>query len=216
MRKRFENQLNDLNRLMAKMGELVDEALTMTHTAMIARDIELAEKVILHDISIDEMEKEIEALCMRLLMQQQPVARDLRVISAALKIITDLERIGDHAADIAENIGYMAKDDYTANIEDTLSMADITTQMVNDSVRAFVQSDLELAKIVLTRDDDVDALFLKIKNKFVEKLHLDASFGEQALDLMMNAKHYERIGDHAENIAEWVEFYITGTHVRSV
>ncbi|MCL2189636.1 MAG: phosphate signaling complex protein PhoU [Defluviitaleaceae bacterium] len=215
MRKRFENQLNDLNRMMAKMGELLEKSLSMTHNAMTGRDAELAEKVILHDISIDEMEKEIEALCMRLLMQQQPVARDLRVISAALKIITDMERIGDHAADIAENIGYMAKDDYTPNIEDTLKMIDITTQMVKDSVRAFVQNDLELAQMVFAKDDEVDALFLKIKMKVSEKLRTDASFGEQAIDLMMNAKHYERIGDHAENIAEWVEFSITGTHRKS-
>ncbi|MCL2204663.1 MAG: phosphate signaling complex protein PhoU [Defluviitaleaceae bacterium] len=212
MRKRFENQLNDLNRMMAKMGELLDEALRMTREAKTARDAELAQKVILHDISIDEMEKEIESLCMRLLMQQQPVARDLRVISSALKIITDMERIGDHATDIAENIGYMAKDDYIPHIDDTLKMADITTQMVKDSVRAFVQNDLELAQIVLTKDDEVDALFLKIKMSVTEKLRTDTSFGEQAIDLMMNAKHYERIGDHAENIAEWVEFSITGTH----
>jgi len=215
MRKRFEDQLNELNRTMARLGELLDDALKMTRDAMTSRNTELAEKVILNDMSIDEMEKDIEALCMRLLMQQQPVARDLRLISSALKIITDMERIGDHAADISENIGYMAKDDYTPNIGEILEMADISAQMVKDSIRAFVENDLDLARVVLTKDDEVDALFLQVKMKSLDKLRSDASFGEQALDLMMNAKHYERIGDHAENIAEWVEFSITGTHRRT-
>jgi len=212
MRKRFEDQLNELNRLMTKMGELLHEALGMTVEAMVSKDVELANKIIIHDITIDEMEKEIELLCMRLLMQQQPVARDLRIISSALKIITDMERIGDHTADISENITYMVKDDYIPNISDILKMADIATQMVRDSIRAFVQKDIELAREVLTKDDAVDALFLKVKLDLISKLRDDASFGEQALDLMMNAKYFERIGDHAENIAEWVEFAITGVH----
>jgi len=212
MRKRFEDQLNELNRLMTKMGELLDEALKMTVEAMASKDIDLAKKVIPHDKAVDEMEKDIEALCMRLLMQQQPVARDLRFVSSALKIITDMERIGDHTSDISENIIYMAKEDYSPHIGDILNMADIATQMVKDSIRAFVQKDLELAQEVLTKDDGVDAIFLKVKLELVEKMRQDASFGEQALDIMMIAKYFERIGDHAENIAEWVEFSITGTH----
>ena len=212
MRKRFEDQLNELSRMMNKMGELLDKSLKMAMEALSTRDVALAEKAIRQDMEVDEMEKDIEAQCLRLLMQQQPVARDLRVVSAALKIITDMERIGDHAADISENITYMAKEDYTPNLEDTVKMANIAIQMVHDSIRAFVQKDLALALTVLTKDDEVDALFLKVKLELIEKLRNDASFGEQALDLMMNAKYLERIADHAENIAEWVEFAITGTH----
>jgi len=210
MRKRFEDQLNELNRLITKMGEQLSEALTTMSEALVKRDIELAKKVIVNDLTVDEMEKEIEQLCMRLLMQQQPVAGDLRIISSALKIITDMERIGDHAADISDNIIYMSKDDYTPHIGDIITMVDKAGNMVKDSVRAFVQKDLELAKEVLKRDDDVDALFLKVKLELIDKLRKDAAFGEQALDLMMNAKYLERIGDHAENIAEWVVFTITG------
>ena len=210
MRKRFEGQLNELNRLMTQMGELLNNALAMMVESLTKRDVELAKKVILTDITVDEMEKEIEQLCMRLLMQQQPVAGDLRIISSALKIITDMERIGDHAADISDNITYMAKDDYTPHIGDIVKMADKAGLMVKDSVRAFVQKDLDLAKEVLTKDDEIDALFLKVKLDLIEKLRKDASFSEQSMDLMMNAKYLERIGDHAENIAEWVVFAITG------
>jgi len=210
MRKRFEGQLNELNRLMTQMGELLNDALNMMVEALVKRDVELAKKVILGDITVDEMEKDIEQLCMRLLMQQQPVAGDLRIISSALKIITDMERIGDHAADISENITYMSKDEYTPHIDDIIKMADKARLMVINSITAFVQKDLDLAKEVLTKDDEVDALFLKVKLDLIDKLRKDAAFGEQSMDLMMNAKYLERIGDHAENIANWVVFAITG------
>ena len=212
MRKRFEDQLNELNRLINKMSEYLDDALKMTLEALVNQDVELAGKVIVLDLTIDEIEKEIESLCLRLLMQQQPVASDLRFISSALKIITDMERIGDHAADISENITYMAKEDYTPHIADLLKMAEIATAMTNDSIRAFVQKNLELAKEVLTKDDEVDSLFLKVKTDLIKKMQQETAFGEQALDLMMIAKYLERIGDHAENISEWVEFAITGVH----
>jgi len=216
MRKRFEDQLNELKRMMTQMGELLDDSLTMTIKALKNRDATLAGQVIHNDISVDEIEKDIESLCMRLLMQQQPVAGDLRIISSTLKMITDMERIGDHATDISENIIYMAKVDYTPHIKDILKMAEIVVEMVRDAVRAFVQKDLELARIVLGRDDEVDAYFLKIKADLSSKLRQEASFGDQALDLMMNTKYIERIGDHAENIAEWVEYSITGAHRKSM
>jgi len=212
MRKRFEDQLNELNRMINRMGEYLDESLTMTVKALVSRDVQLAQKSISLDLTIDELEKEIETLCLRLLMQQQPVASDLRIVSSALKIITDMERVGDHAADISENVAYMAKEDYTPHLEDMLKMADIVTQMVKDSIRAYVQKNLELAQGVLTQDDKVDALFLKVKLELIDKMRKDTINGEQAIDLMMNAKYLERIGDHAENIAEWVEFTITGIH----
>ena len=212
MRKRFEDQLNELGRLVNKMSEYLDEALKMTVEALISRDVKLAEKTILLDLTIDEIEKDIETLCLRLLMQQQPVASDLRFVSSALKIVTDMERIGDHAADISENIVYMSKEDYTPHIADMLKMAETAGKMTKDSIRAFVQKNLELAREVLTKDDEVDALYLKVKLDLIKKMQQDISFGEQALDLMMIAKYLERIGDHAENIAEWVEFAITGVH----
>jgi len=213
MRKRFDVQLNELHRLMTQMGEMLDEALTMMVEALVKRDVVLAKKVIVNDITVDEMEKEIEQLCMRLLMQQQPVAGDLRIISSALKIVTDMERIGDHAADISDNITYMYKDDYTPHIGDIVKMAEKAGQMVKDSVRAFVQKDMELAQKVLAKDDEIDALFLKVKLDLIKKLREDASMSELSMDLMMNAKYLERIGDHAENIAEWVVFAITGDRV---
>jgi len=212
VRKRFEDQLNELGRLVNKMSEYLDEALKMTVEALISRDVKLAEKTILLDLTIDEIEKDIETLCLRLLMQQQPVASDLRFVSSALKIVTDMERIGDHAADISENIVYMSKEDYTPHIADMLKMAETAGKMTKDSIRAFVQKNLELAREVLTKDDEVDALYLKVKLDLIKKMQQDISFGEQALDLMMIAKYLERIGDHAENIAEWVEFAITGVH----
>ena len=215
MRKRFEDQLNELSRMVTKMGELLEEATSLAVDAMKNHDQEAAKQAIHYDIEIDEMEKETESLCLRLLMQQQPVARDLRTVSAALKIITDMERVGDHASDIAENIIYMTnneKDDYSRHLPNILKMADVSLAMVKDSVRAFVQRDLELAVDVLVRDDQVDDLFMTVKTELIEVLQKDASFGEMAIDLMMIAKYFERIGDHAENIAEWVEFAITGIH----
>lgn len=212
MRKRFEDQLNELGRQINKMSEYLDEALTMTVEALVSKDVKLAEKTILLDLTIDEIEKDIETLCLRLLMQQQPVASDLRFISSALKIITDMERIGDHAADISENIIYMAKEDYTPHIADLLKMAEAASKMTKDSTRAFVQKNLELAREVLTKDDEVDAIYMKVKLDLIKKMQQDTPFDEQALDLMMIAKYLERIGDHAENIAEWVEFAITGVH----
>jgi phosphate transport system protein len=202
-----------MSQLVNKMGEYLTEALEMTEKALVMRDVSLAKETMLLDEAIDEIEKDIETLCLHLLMRHQPVASDLRFISAALKIITDMERIGDHAEDISENITYMAKDDYTPHLADMLKMAKITAQMVRDSVKAFIKKDLKLAQQVLSKDDEVDALFLKIKLDLIEKMRRDASIGEQALDLMMNAKYYERIGDHAENIAEWVVYSITAKHV---
>ena len=212
MRKRFEYQLNELNRLIIKMGELLEDATNLAKEALSTQNVESAEKAILGDMLIDGMEKDIETLCLRLLMQQQPVAQDLRVVSSALKIITDMERIGDHAADISEIIIYMAKTDYMSNISNILKMIDISTQMVRDSIKSFAQKDLELARLVLTKDDEVDALFITTKLELIEKLRNDSITSEEAIDLMMISKYLERIGDHAENIAEWVEFAIIGVN----
>ena len=211
MRNRFDQQLELLNKQLIHMGELCEEAIGKATTALKEGNMEQAEKVRIADEEIDQAETDIERLCLRLLLQQQPVARDLRQISAALKMITDMERIGDQAADIADLSLYVAKN--TTAIPETITqMAEDTVRMVTESVDAFVKSDLELCRNVIDRDDVVDDAFNEIKEKLADMIYggnLDAKTG---LDLLMTAKYFERIGDHAVNIAEWVEYSITGQH----
>ena len=177
--------------------------------------MELADRAIKFDVEIDEQEKNIESLCMKLLLQQQPVARDLRLISAALKMITDMERIGDHAADISEMTILMAGADYSTgeiDIDVVKQMAKETTDMVIKSVDAFVNKDLELARWVIRHDDVVDDLFDSFRKELIRKINENVKNGEMATDMLMVAKYFERIGDHATNIAEWVIYSITGVH----
>ena len=171
----------------------------------------MAKMVISEDEEIDQLEKDIERLCLKLLLQQQPVARDLRQISAALKMITDMERIGDQAADIAEilisgQIKEMSAHGYLVD------MASQTSEMVKKSIQAFVEKDLDMTRKVIVADNDVDQLFDQIKEALITFLAKEQSKGGEALDMLMIAKYLERIGDHATNIAEWVEFSITGVH----
>lgn len=219
VRNRFDNQLNMLNAEIIQMGDLCEKAIADAARALTENDLILAKKAIEEDEQIDQKEKDIESLCLKLLLQQQPVARDLRLISAALKMITDMERIGDQAADIAEivcNADLSRAKDFTL----IQQMAQETVKMVNDSVEAFVQRDLVLAREVMVNDDIVDNLFEGIKNKaitFMEEFDSDSEeekhkYSEYILDMLMIAKYFERIGDHATNIAEWVEFSITGVH----
>lgn len=174
-------------------------------------NFELAEKAIMIDEKIDQKEREIENLCLRLLLQQQPVAGDLRLISAALKMITDMERIGDQAADISDIIiiGKIRAENGTLYIGD---MANATIKMVTQSIDAFVNRDLKLAVAVIDYDDAVDELFTRVRNELIKRIENKTVNGEYAIDLIMIAKYFERIGDHATNIAEWVEFAITGRH----
>ena len=164
------------------------------------------------DEEIDEKEREIESLCLKLLLQQQPVARDLRQISAALKMITDMERIGDHAADISEMTILMAGTPYIRNIEHLQTMAKEAMVMLVKSIEAYVEKDLEKAEKVIESDDVIDDLFDQIKAELIDAIHQNPDNGEQAADLLMVSKYLERIGDHATNIAEWVIFSITGNH----
>jgi phosphate transport system protein len=161
---------------------------------------------------VDQKEKDIESLCLRLLLQQQPVARDLRQISAALKMITDMERIGDQAADISEIVIYLAGTPYITELEYLPQMADTAIRMVRGSIDAYVKKDLALAKEIIDMDDIIDNLFVVVKNELIGLIHDKVENGEQAMDLLMVSKYFERIGDHAQNIAEWVEFSITGKH----
>ena len=208
MRNRFDRQLEQLNNELINMGSLIEEAIEMAITALMKQDAKKAKEIVDFDEEIDEKEREIESLCLKLLLQQQPVARDLRQISAALKMITDMERIGDHAADISEMTILMAGTPYIRNIEHLQTMAKEAMVMLVKSIEAYVEKDLEKAEKVIESDD----LFDQIKAELIDAIHQNPDNGEQAADLLMVSKYLERIGDHATNIAEWVIFSITGNH----
>lgn len=215
MRNRFDRQLLELNNQLIQMGSLIEQAIEMGISALIKQDVEKAKQAMEFDEEIDHQEREIESLCMKLLLQQQPVARDLRLISAALKMITDMERIGDHASDISEMTILMSGSKYEGeqiSIDLIKDMAKETTDMVIKSVDAFVNKDMELARWVIERDDVVDDLFSDYRRQLIEKINENVKNGEQATDMLMVAKYFERIGDHATNIAEWVIYSITGEH----
>lgn len=212
MRNKFDEQLDLLKTQMIQMGALCEEAITSATKALINGDMELAKKVITTDEDIDHKEKEIESICLKLLLQYQPVARDLRQISSALKMITDMERIGDQAADISEII-MLANIKAANNTSHIADMAKATIKMVTDSIDAYVQQNLKLAKAVIDYDDVVDNLFNDVKADMIRLINEDTENGEFAIDLIIISKYFERIGDHATNIAEWVVFSITGKHV---
>ena len=215
MRNRYDMQLHLLDTQLTHMGELCETAIAKVTQALKEGNTEQAQVVIKEDEEIDQIEKDIERLCLKLLLQQQPVARDLRRISAALKMITDMERIGDQTADIAD-IVIATKSTEEKNLTDINRMAEATVKMVRDSVSAYVQKDLELARRVMVADDEVDDLFDLVKGDLVKFISdHKGSAGDEAIDLIMIAKYLERIGDHATNIAEWVEFSITGIHKES-
>ncbi len=211
MRSRFDEQLALLNTELIRMGALCEEAIATAAKALMEADLTLAKKTKPIEVEIDAKERDIEALCLKLLLHQQPVARDLRQISAALKMITDMERIGDQAADIAEIIVYLGgrRVDEFKLISD---MAYAAIRMVTDSVDAFVRQDIEIARSVYAQDDYVDDTFTRIKDSLIAMINEKPDDGEYAIDLLMIAKYFERIGDHAVNVAEWVEFSVTGTH----
>ena len=208
----LDKQLKELNEEMIKMGTLIETAIGLAINALVNQDIEKAKKAVNFDDQIDDQEKKIEDKCLKLLLRQQPVAKDLRVISSALKMITDMERIGDHASDIAEITILLSKEKELKILAPIKEMAKETTCMVIDSIDAFVNRDTDLAKKVIKQDDKVDTLFSQLKNEIVKLINANEEDGEQALDLLMIGKYFERIGDHATNIAEWVIFSITGEH----
>ena len=211
MRSRFDEQLILLNKKMTQMGALCEELIAFVAKALLNGDIEGAREVKSRGQEIDHMEREIEAICLRLLLQQQPVAKDLRVVSAALKMITDMERIGDQAEDIADIIPVL-NGRTGAEFVDLKLMAEATCKMVTDSIDAYVRQDVKLARMVLEHDDIVDDAFRKMKDTLIKMITDNNADGEYAIDLLMIAKYFERIGDHATNIAEWVEFSVTGIH----
>jgi len=211
MRNRFDEQLNTLNNELITMGALCEEAISSAVKLLIDNDVKMKENVLETDKQIDQKERDIETLCMKLLMQQQPVASDLRTISSALKMISDMERIGDQASDIAEIAEYA----YGSGMESETHIADMaraTIQMVTDSIDSFVKKNVELAHTVISHDSIVDDLFDKVKGELISAIENKAANAEALIDLLMIAKYFERIGDHAENIAEWVIYSITGKH----
>ena len=211
MRNRFDQQLEKLNVELVTMGALCEDALTYAIRALFDRESDMAERAEEAEKQIDQMERDIESICMRLLLQQQPVARDLRVISSALKMIGDMERIGDQAADIAEIVKYLKEDD-VPNLRHLREMSDFAAGMVTASINSFVRQDLDLAKKVILDDDVVDGYFEKVKETLIGLIADGDKDGAFLLDLLMIAKYIERIGDHATNIAEWVVYSITGEH----
>ena len=208
--RRFDEQLTELNNKLLEMGAVVEKAITVASEALIKQDVELAKAAIELESDVEQKEKDIESLCLKLLLQQQPVAKDLRLISAALKMITDMERIGDQAADISEIVIMMDGAPYIKKLEHIPQMATATVKMVTESIDAYVKKDLKLAKSVIKYDDVVDDLFDIVKFDLIELIRAGNPNSEQAIDLLMIAKFFERIGDHASNIARWVVFSITG------
>ncbi len=213
MRDFYDKQLEKLNNYLEEMGTLIEHAIQESISALMKQDKEEAEKTIRYDSEINNKEREIENLCMSLLLSQQPVATDLRMVSAALKMVTDMERIGDHAADIAELTLLLAENGVPTDLSEIEKMAKETTYMVKESVDAYIQRDTNKASQVIKYDDVVDDYFVKIRKMIIKRINENIQDGEQAADILMIAKYLERIGDHATNIAEWVLFYITGEHL---
>ena len=215
MRNRFDEQLELLNVELIRMGALCEDAISYASRTLTGEG-DFAEEVYKADREIDQKERDIESLCMRLLLQQQPVARDLRQVSSALKMISDMERIGDQASDIAEICGYIQNREAKSRVH-IRDMAEATMKMVTKSIDSYVKRDLKIAKEVVLYDDVVDDLFGKVKQELIGLLGqsgADEALGEFCIDMLMIAKYFERIGDHATNIAEWVEYSITGIHLK--
>jgi len=211
MRSRFDEQLAELNRDLIRMGALCEEVIALIAKAVTESDPALLARVNPLSGEIDRMERTVETLCLRLLLQQQPVARDLRQISAALKMITDMDRIGVQAADIAEIIGNL-RGRVGTECEGIRTMAVEAIRMVTESVDAYVRRDVALAEETIARDDVVDSAFLSVRDSLISLIRSDPDDGAYALDLLMIAKYFERIGDHAVNVAGWVVFSVTGEH----
>lgn len=212
MRNRFDEQLEQLNVELIKMGALCEESISCAVKALFdEKSAAMIDKVNANEQDIDHLERDIEALCMKLLLQQQPVAKDLRTVSSALKMISDMERIGDQSQDIAEIAGFV----HSTNLAGKVHISEMVTEavkMVTMGIDSFVKKDLALAQRTIDMDDNVDRLFLEVKNELVELIREDTKDAEYFMDLLMAAKYLERIGDHATNIAEWVIFSITGEH----
>lgn len=214
IRKIFEDELKDLKNELVEMCRLTETMLDNAITALVNRDRELGKSVGEMDKRVDEYEMNIEKRCMRILLKQQPVAKDFRVVSTALKMITDIERFGDQASDIGDLVYTMPGDRYIKRLTYIRAMGELASKMVRESVNSFIRNDEKLADEVIRTDDQMDELFITVKNELIELIKKDASNGDQAIELMMVAKYLERIGDHAVNVAEWTKYNETGVHIK--
>lgn len=212
MRDYYNKQLSELEHMMSEMGQMIETAIDNAMTALLKKDQEKAKQIIANDEKVDQQQKKIEDLCMQLLLSQQPIATDLRQISSAIKMVTDMERIGDHAADISEITLQLTQSGYTHDLSEVKKMAEETTHMLKESLDAYIEKNAQKAVEVIHHDDIVDDYFSKIKKEIIRQINESSEGGEQEADLLMIIKYLERIGDHATNIAEWVLFYITGEH----
>ena len=212
MRTKLDQMLEAMNVALVDMGRMCQEAISCAIQGMLSGDEDMTQRAFIMERALDEKEREVERLCMELLLRQQPVAKDLRIVSVALKMIRDMERIGDQAADIAE-ISRHIEDGNMFGRSHVQEMAQATIKMVTDSISSFVRRDVEAARKVVADDDKVDGLFLEVRRDLVAALAENSAVGESCIDILMIAKYLERIGDHATNIAEWVEYSVTGVHV---
>lgn len=210
MRNYFDKQLNELNGELITMGHMVEQAIEYAIDAIVHHDVDKAKSNMEYDNDIDHQMRDIEALCMKLLMKQQPVASDLRLVSAALRMVADMERIGDQAADISEISIYLSDARDLPEMEVIKKMAAESMIMVVDAIQAFVNRDMEKAEEVVQRDDVMDELFLEAKRTLIRLIQDKTDYTEAAADLLLVSKYFERIGDHAENIAKWVIYTISG------
>lgn len=211
MRSKFDEQLQELNNEMIEMGRMIVQSIAMAIEALTNKDEKLAKQIMEGDTDIDRAQKRIESICFQLLIRQQPVARDLRVVTAAMKMVTDMERIGDHAADISEMTILMGRGSRIGDFSHISRMSSETMRMLNHSIEAYVEKDRDKAREVILQDDIVDELFDQVKRDIIGLIRRNPGDGEEATDLLMVAKYFERIGDHATNIAEWVIYSLKKT-----
>ena len=212
IRKIFEEELRDLKTQLVEMCRLTEKMISDAITALVNRDRELGKSIGMQDRRVDEYEMEIEKKCMRILLKQQPVAKDFREVSTALKMITDIERFGDQAADIGDIVCTMPGEVYIKKLTHITAMGELAVKMVRESVNSFINNDEALADDVIALDDQMDEMFTAVKTDLIELIKKDGKNGDQAIELMMVAKYLERIGDHAVNVAEWTKYNETGVH----
>ena len=212
IRKNFEEELSTLKKQLVEMCRLTEQMIADAITALVTRDRDLGKSIGQMDKRVDEYEMDIEKKCMRIMLRQQPVAKDFRSVSTALKMITDIERFGDQASDIGELVYSMPGETYIKELTHIPAMGNLAVKMVRDSVSSFINNDLQLAQQVVKADDTMDELFEEVKHELIEYIKKDGNNGEQAITLMMIGKYLERIGDHAVNVAEWTQYNETGVH----
>ena len=213
-RRAFEEELESLKLELVKMCRITEDMISDSITALVAKDKELAASVPPRDREVDEYELDIERQCMKILLRRQPVADDFREVSTALKLITDVERIGDQASDIAEIVISLSDRNYIKDLVHLKAMGELGVRMARESVESFIKNDAALADRIIAADDEMDELFCVVKDELIELIKADSGSADQAVAFMMIAKYFERIGDHAVNVCEWTKYFETGVHIK--